>query len=180
MAILPVLTYPNPTLKKPSRDVKDFNTWLKELVANLFETMAVEGGIGLAAPQVGENLNMFVMDVSQEDARNPTGITHHKICMVNPKIINAQGQIAFEEGCLSCPELLVKVDRYKDIVVASFDMEGNPQKHVLTDLEAVCTQHEMDHLKGILLVDKVSALKRELYSKKRFRKRKGDKDVSLL
>ena len=180
MAILPVLTYPHPTLKKPSQDVRDFHARLKELVDDLFETMLMNGGIGLAAPQVGENLNVFVMDVSQEDKRNPAGITHHEICMINPKIVSAQGEIAFEEVCLSCPDLIVTVDRYKDIIVESLDVEGHPQKHILTDLEAVCTQHEMDHLKGILLVDKVSSLKRELYSKKRVRKRKSEKDVSLL
>lgn len=180
MAILPVLTYPDPLLKKQSKNVVDFNAWLEELVHHMFDTMVFQNGIGLAAPQVGESLNIFVMHVPNDDSYQMPGLTHQKICMINPKIVTAEGDITYEEACLSCPELFVSVDRFKDIVVTSFDVRGKPQKHTLTDIEAVCVQHEMDHLNGILLTDKISALKREIYGKKRIRKRQDDTKVNIL
>lgn len=183
MAILPVITYPSPVLRQKCRDVKEFGNWLEELVLNMFETMGLEHGIGLAAPQIGEGLNLFVMNVPRRDPLDPENqqkIIHNKICMVNPKVIQAEGQIIYEEGCLSCPELIVSVERSKDIVVQSLSVQGEPQQHSLTELEAVCTQHEMDHLKGILLVDKLSRLKREMYSKDLIRAKKSDRDIPIL
>lgn len=181
MARLPVLTYPQASLKKASKDVEEFDqNWLKELIQNMFETMYAENGIGLAAPQIGENINLFVMDVMRQDPLDPENVISNQIYMINPKITEREGDIQFEEGCLSCPELLVKVDRSKDIVVESLDVLGAPQVHKLTDLEAVCTQHEMDHLKGILLTDHISRLKREMYGKKRIRQRQDEDDTSVL
>lgn len=177
---LDVLTYPSQTLKKKSVPVKDFNSWLTDLAEAMFETMYTERGIGLAAPQVGENINLFVMDVGRPDPQDAEKILSHKICMVNPKITEAEGLILYEEGCLSCPELLVEVERSKTIIVESFDPEGRPQKMTLTDLEAICTQHEMDHLKGVLLTDHISRLQREIYGKKRVRERKDEQDKSRL
>lgn len=183
MALLPVLTYPNPLLKKRSVDVKVFDSRLQDLVQSMFETMRVEGGIGLAAPQIGENINLFVMDVGKRDPNDPENaekIISNKICMVNPKVTQAEGIITYEEGCLSCPELLVEIERSLNIVVKSRDPEGRPQQHSLTELEAVCTQHEMDHLKGVLLTDRISRLKREMYGKERIRERKSANDKSRL
>lgn len=180
MAILPVLTYPSKSLKKESVNVTEFNSWLKDLVENMFETMYAEHGIGLAAPQIGENINLFVMDAGRISPINPEERIPRKICMINPTITNKSGIITFEEGCLSCPELLVEVERSENIIVESFDPEGKPQVHKLTELEAICTQHEMDHLKGILLTDHISRLKRERYGKQRIRARKDDEDKSIL
>lgn len=183
MALLPIVKYPSPVLRQKSKDVREFGPWLQDLVQSMFETMYAERGVGLAAPQIGESLNLFVMDAQRPDPADPENqkkIIHNKICMVNPKIIKAEGLISYEEGCLSCPELIVTVERPRDIVVTSMDPEGRPQEHTLTELEAVCTQHEMDHLKGILLVDKLSRLKREMYSKNLIRTKKSDKDAALL
>lgn len=183
MAVLPVITYPSPVLRNKNRDVLKFDSWLGDLVRNMFETMRVENGIGLAAPQVGENLNLFVMDISKSDPLDPENEKKrisNPICMINPKIIQAEGKITYDEGCLSCPELIVTVERAKDIIVESFSFEGKPQTHTLTELEAICTQHEMDHLKGILLVDKLSRLKREMYGKDLVRAKKSDAEVPLL
>jgi peptide deformylase len=88
---LDVLTYPSQTLKKKSVPVKDFNSWLTDLAEAMFETMYTERGIGLAAPQVGENINLFVMDVGRPDPQDAEKILSHKICMVNPKITEAEG-----------------------------------------------------------------------------------------
>lgn len=183
MALLPVVKYPSPVLRKQSADVKEFGPWLRDLVQSMFETMYAERGIGLAAPQIGESLNFFVMDAQRPDPADPENqqkIIHNKICMVNPKIVKADGLTSYEEGCLSCPELIVMVERPKDIIVTSLTPEGQPQQHILTELEAVCTQHEIDHLKGILLVDKLSRLKREMYSKNLIRPKKSNKDAALL
>ena len=180
MAILPVVTYPNASLKKASKDVKDFDSWLEELVHNMFETMYAENGIGLAAPQIGENINLFVMDIQKENPLNPEETISNKICMINPKIVQKDDTILYEEGCLSCPELLVEVERAKDIIVESLDPQGQPQKLELTNLESVCTQHEMDHLKGILLTDHISRMKREKYTKARIRQRNSEDDKSVL
>lgn len=183
MSILPVITYPSPVLRQKNRGVTKFDSWLGDLVHNMFETMRVESGIGLAAPQVGENLNLFVMDVPKRDPLDPENekkLIHNPICMVNPKIIKTDGKISYDEGCLSCPELIVTVERAKDIIVESFSFEGKPQVHTLTELESICTQHEMDHLKGVLLVDKLSRLKREMYGKDLIRAKKSDKDVPVL
>jgi peptide deformylase len=183
MSLLTVVKYPSPILRKKSVEVREFTPWLQDLVQSMFETMYAERGIGLAAAQIGESLNLFVMDAQcpdPADPENPQKIIHNKICMVNPKIIKAEGLTSYEEGCLSCPELIVMVERSRDIVVTSLTPEGQPQQHSLTGLEAVCTQHEMDHLKGILLVDKLSRLKREMYSKNLIRPKKSDKDAALL
>lgn len=176
MGKLEVLTYPHPVLKKKSHDVENFDSKLGDLVQDMFETMYVERGIGLAAPQIGENLNLFVMDVGEVDPDDPEKVKSNQICMINPKIIQSEGIVAFEEGCLSCPELLVKVDRAQKILVEFFDFEGRKQQSELMDLMAVCTQHEMDHLKGILLADRLSRLKREMYGKQRIRARQDEED----
>jgi peptide deformylase len=180
MKPLTVLTYPAPSLKKPSIEVQKVDSRIQDLVQAMFETMYLEQGIGLAAPQVGENINLFVMDVGRPNPLDPEKSLPHKICMINPKILSATGEIEYEEGCLSCPDLLVKVDRAAEIVVVSLDMDGRQQTLSLNELEAVCTQHEMDHLKGILLVDKLSRLKREVYGKQRVREKKSELDKSLI
>lgn len=180
MSKLSVLTYPTASLKKSSRPVENFNSRLGDLVQDMFETMYVENGIGLAAPQIGENVNLFVMDVALPDPNDPEKSISQKICMVNPRVTERNGVLIYEEGCLSCPELLVEVERSENIVVESFDAEGRPQKHVLSGLQSVCTQHEMDHLEGVLLTDRISRLKREIYGKKRIRERQDEKDKSLL
>jgi peptide deformylase len=176
MAKLSVLTYPTPSLRKPSRDVQDFDSRLGDLVRDMFETMYADNGIGLAAPQIGENINLLVMDVGRPDPQDPQKEVSHQICLVNPKIVQTEGVIVYEEGCLSCPELLVEVERVRNIVVEAKDSEGRPLRLALSELEAVCTQHEMDHLQGILLTDRISRLQREIYGKKRIRVRKEESD----
>jgi len=175
MALLPVLTYPAASLKKKSVDVDKVSARIQDLVGIMYATMDKENGIGLAAPQIGENINLFVMDVGRPNPIDPENPLSNRICMINPKIQSADGLIQYEEGCLSCPELLVTVDRARDIVVTSLDAEGRPQILTLSELEAVCTQHEMDHLVGVLLTDRISNLQREMYAKK-VRKRRDEAD----
>lgn len=178
MAKLPIVTFPTASLKKPSVPVEKVTSKITDFVQDLFETMYGTGnGIGLAAPQVGENLNIFVMDVPTVDAKDSEKETPNPICIINPKIIKHEGIITWEEGCLSCPELLVNIDRAQSIVVQGLDAEGRPIELSLSDLQAVCTQHEMDHLSGKLLTDYISRLKRDMYRKQRIRARKDDDDT---
>lgn len=176
MSILPILTYPAKSLKKPSLAVKDFSSRLGDLVQSMFATMESAQGVGLAAPQIGENIQLFVMDAGKPDPVDPEKKQPEPFCIINPRIVEKSGIIQYEEGCLSCPELLIKMDRAKNIIVESFDFEGRPQKHSLSDLAAVCVQHEMDHLKGKLLADQLSRLKRDLYAKELLREKKDDQD----
>lgn len=176
MDFLKVLTYPAASLKKKSVDVDKVTSRLQDLIGVMYATMEKENGIGLAAPQIGENINLFVMDVGRPNPIDPENRLSNRICMINPKLTSAQGLMQYEEGCLSCPELLVTVDRARDIVVSSLDAAGRPQILTLSELEAVCTQHEMDHLVGILLTDRISSLQREMYAKK-VRKRRDDADT---
>jgi len=174
MAKLPIITYPAQSLKKKSKPVEKVTSKITDFVADMFETMYGFNGIGLAAPQVDEHLNILVMDVKKTDPKDPEKFIPNPICLINPKIIKRDGQIFYEEGCLSCPELLVEVERSKVVVVQALDAEGKPIQLELLELSAVCTQHEMDHLEGKLLTDYISRLKRDIYRKQRIRIKKDD------
>lgn len=181
MAKRPILEYPTESLKKTSKEVKEFGqAWLRELIDDMFETMYDADGLGLAAPQIGENIALFVMDVGKPHPLDLSQKLSEKIYMINPEIKKAEGIYEYEEGCLSCPELLVTLNRPNHIVVSSVDVDGKPQEHRLSELASICTQHEMDHLKGVLLTDHISRLQREFYGKKQIRKRKNEKDRSKL
>jgi peptide deformylase len=180
LATLPILTYPAKSLKKPSVDVERVDGHTGDFVNDLFATMRAAQGLGLAAPQVGENRNIFVMDIAKPDPIDPDKTVSRPLCMINPKIVATEGVIQWEEGCLSCPDLLVTMDRARHIVVEFLDAEGRPQRINLSELEAVCVQHEMDHLKGVLLADRLSRLKRDLYGKQRLHERKSDNNVGKL
>lgn len=161
--ILKILTYPNPLLKKKSVPVTQVDRAIQELINNMFETMYAAPGVGLAAPQIGILQRILVVDVGRLE-----GETHHpdpKV-LINPTITTREGKITWEEGCLSLPQLIVPVERSKKIVVEGLDQDGQPVKYPGEDLLAVAFQHEIDHLDGILLADRLSRLKRDLYLQK--------------
>ena len=178
MSLLKVLKYPDKQLKRVSQNVKDMGKTIEELVESLFETMYIENGIGLAAPQVGELLRVIVVDVPIVNPKDPEDYKSDAIAMINPTIKTKQGLIEFEEGCLSCPDLIVKVPRADLIRVAYLNTEGRPCEIDAGGLKAVCIQHEIDHLDGQLLVDKVSRIERDMYRTKRVREAKDDKDLA--
>lgn len=180
MSLLRVLKYPDPVLKKKSHDVGKVNDSIRTLVSQMFETMYFEAGIGLAAPQVGEHLRVIVVDVPKPYPDDPQKVQSDAIALINPKIIESHGQTQFEEGCLSCPELIVKVDRASDVKVTYLDLDGKLCTLNATGLKAVCIQHEIDHLNGVLLADKVSRLERDLYKQKRIRLAKDEKDLGAV
>jgi peptide deformylase len=147
---LKIIHYPDPRLKKASRPVEAFDENLRALAARMFVLMREAKGVGLAAPQVGENIRLFVM--------NHSGDAKDDRVYVNPELSDADGSEVAEEGCLSLPNVHVDVDRSKTMRIRARDLEGNPVEHVETGYLARIWQHEFDHLNGILLTDRMGAV----------------------
>jgi peptide deformylase len=158
--IRPILKYPAPELEIKSRPVDDFNGELRTLVDDMLETMYVAPGVGLAAPQVGVDLRVLVAD--------PTGGAERRepIVLVNPEITESSGRQREEEGCLSLPNLTAVVERPFWVAVRGYDAEGNQVEIEGEELVARILCHEIDHLDGILYLDRISALKRDLLKRK--------------
>lgn len=149
MAIRKVVKYGNETLRQPSKEVHKVSQKVKNLVQDLIDTMYSQNGVGLAAPQIGENVRVFVIDVSTGDEPlNP-------IVFINPKIIKKSGACISHEGCLSFPEAFTDVRRYANVMVKALDSNGRSFVMEAKDgtLLARCIQHEFDHLDGILFID---------------------------
>lgn len=166
MAILKILTYPEKSLLQPSVKVDHIDDDLKKLVQDMGETMFDAPGVGLAAPQVGVNKRLIVYDTN---AANPDddGSTHEFKALINPEIIEASGSIISEkEACLSVVDYSADVKRYEKVVVTALDIDGNSLKFDAQGILAVIMQHEIDHLDGILFIDRISILKRSIYKKK--------------
>jgi peptide deformylase len=155
-----ILTYPNPELKKKSMPVTIITDSIRELVRDMAETMYAAPGIGLAAPQIGVHQRIIVIDLSARD--EPRDL----IVAINPTIVHAEGEAYEEEGCLSVPDYAANVRRHARVVVKALDLEGIEQTWKADELLAIAFQHEIDHLDGILFVDHLSALKRELFQRK--------------
>lgn len=164
MAILQILKYPNPMLKKKSLPVNDFNQSLETLFSDMAETMYQAPGIGLAGPQVGVLLRVIVVDIGRDPQNKDEPSKLYKIA--NPVIKERSGEIACEEGCLSVPGIREYVKRSEFIVVEGYDEFGNPLIIEANGLLAVCIQHEIDHLDGKLFIDRLSRLKRQLVKTK--------------
>jgi peptide deformylase len=163
MALREVLKFPDPRLKRVSEPIREVDEALRELARDMIDVMYDEPGIGLAAPQVASPVRMFVIDTDWTDEgadRNPRVI-------LNPEIVSREGRITWEEGCLSVPDYTATVERDARIVLKAIDLDGNAIEEEAEGLRAVCIQHEIDHLDGILFIDRISRLKRSLYVKKR-------------
>jgi peptide deformylase len=163
MAVREIMKYPEEVLKRKTVTVTSFDQDLHTLIEDMIETMYAAPGIGLAAPQVGSSKRLAVIDISSGENKFPL------LVLINPVIISYEGEIEFEEGCLSLPEYTAKVRRAEKVVVKSLDMEGRSTEIEATDLLAVALQHEIDHLEGMLLIDRISPIKREFF-KKRYKK----------
>jgi len=153
MALLNILHFPDEKLRTVAKPVTEFNSDLKQLVADMFETMYEAPGIGLAASQVDRHIRLLVMDVSEE--RNMPQ------CLINPEILESGGEEESEEGCLSVPGFYELLKRAEHIRVRTQDTSGEFREFEAEGLEAVCIQHETDHLLGKLFVDYISPLKRD-------------------
>ena len=155
-----ILTYPNPELKKKSVPVTIITDSIRELVQDMADTMHAATGIGLAAPQIGIHQRVIVIDLS---AKNEP---HEVIVAINPTIVHAEGESFEEEGCLSVLDYAANVKRHARVIVKALDLNGVEQTWKADELLAIAFQHEIDHLDGILFVDHLSSLKRELFQRK--------------
>jgi peptide deformylase len=158
MALLQILEYPDSRLRTVARPVAAVTDEIRQLVSDMFETMYMAPGIGLAASQVDFHQRLLVIDVS-EDSSEP-------LCFINPEIVEATGTVSRDEGCLSVPDVYESVERAERIRVKALDRDGQEFELEAEELLAVCIQHEIDHLDGKLFVDYISPLKRQRLKKK--------------
>jgi peptide deformylase len=171
---LKVFTYPAPVLKQIAKPVETFDDSLFQLCFNMLHTMYHAPGIGLAAPQVGQSLRIFVMDIDfeRDEIEHADGSVSYEYKNLNPQIfINPVlskhvGELLFEEGCLSVPGVYEKVKRAEKITVNFQDLSGNHHEIVASDVFSVCLQHENDHLDGIVFLERLSLFKRNFLTKK--------------
>jgi peptide deformylase len=149
-ATLKLVTYPQPILKKIAKDVQHFDEWLVGVVERMKDLMVEHKGVGLAAPQVGLSIRLFVVSASgkREESR----------AYINPILADEHGSEEGEEGCLSLPDIRIKVPRFKTLRVEALDEHGKPFTDALADFAARIIQHENDHLDGILLLDRMSPM----------------------
>ena len=155
MARLKIVRYPDPLLKERSKEVTAFDPALHSLLDDMIETMYAADGIGLAGPQVAQLHRITVIDISEERNR--------PIDVINPVIVSKTGSVPSEEGCLSIPEYRDTIKRASEVVVQALDRHGKPFEIRADGLLARCLQHEIDHLDGILFIDHLSRLKRQLF-----------------
>ena len=153
----PILIYGNPLLESANEPVSEFGPALKELADELFETGWRAPGLGVAAPQIGVNQRLAVIDVSV--GKDPAS----RLVLANPEIIHQEGEVSLDEGCLSFPGLFTKINRPKRVVVRAQDGEGTWRETEADDLLAQALCHEIDHLDGVLLVHRLRGLKRRLF-----------------
>lgn len=169
MAKREILTYPNPILREVSKPVTVFDEKIKKLAEDMLETMYDSNGIGLAAPQVGELVQLLVLDTRPKDEKTRrykydqmTELeqkVQQPLVLINPQIIKGEGKTTFDEGCLSVPTFFETVERNEKILVKAFDVGGQEFQFEADGLLAICIQHEMDHLNGTLFIDHLSFLK---------------------
>ena len=172
--ILPIVAYGDPVLKKECEEIDENYPNLKQLISDMFETMHKAKGVGLAAPQIGKNIRLFIVDGSpfaedDEEGNDPLaeGIENFKKVFINPIIEEEDGkEWSFQEGCLSIPKIRENVSRKPDITVTYFDENWELQEESYSGYAARIFQHEYDHIEGILFTDHLSPLKRKLIRKK--------------
>lgn len=165
MAILEILKYPDPFLKTKASEVKSVDPSVKTLIAEMIETMYHAKGIGLAAVQVGVDKRIIVLDVPDENVEERQK-GKNLVALVNPRIIKTGGETKYEEGCLSVPGITADVVRASEVTVSALDREGMPVEIEASGLFAIALQHEIDHLDGVLFIDRLSRLKREIVKRK--------------
>jgi len=159
MSILPIILYPNPLLKTICKPVTKVTKEIQKLLDDMAETMYAAPGVGLAAPQVGRTERVIVLDVTWRE-KEGEGKLHQ---LINPKITRREEKIDWEEGCLSIPGFLQMMERSAKVTATALDKKGKTVVIEAEGLLAVCLQHEIDHLDGKLIVDKISRLKKSLY-----------------
>ncbi|MBK5274446.1 MAG: peptide deformylase [Desulfuromonadales bacterium] len=167
MANLPILRYPHPVLKKVCHRVESIDTTILRLIDDLLDTMhAGLGSVGVAAPQIGVTLRVCVVDVSA--SRHGKDNNHGLLCMINPEIVAREGAAIMREGCMSVPDYTGDVERATGITVRFSGPDGSSQEITAVGFEAVAIQHEMDHLDGVLFLDRIVSIKTGLFRRKNY------------
>lgn len=160
MALLDICVYPDPVLREKARPIEKVGAAVRKLIDDMVETMYHAPGIGLAANQVGRPVRLIVVDLQREE--DPHGL----IVLVNPQIVQAEGQIVWEEGCLSVPDYFAPVRRHETVLVRGLNADGEPVEIHAEGLLAVALQHEIDHLDGRLFIDYLSPIKKDIFKRK--------------
>ncbi|WP_420963685.1 peptide deformylase [Brucella sp. IR073] len=174
MSVLPLVILPDPVLRQVSKPVERIDDQLRAFAGNMLETMYDAPGIGLAAIQVGTPLRMLTIDLSKEGEERAPHV------FINPEIVaSSDERSVYEEGCLSIPDYYAEVERPARVRVTYLDRDGKPQEIEAEGLMATCLQHEIDHLNGVLFIDHLSKLKRDMVMK-RFKKLAKDRPPSRL
>ncbi len=164
--IYEIVTYGDPVLRERSVPIENIDSDILELASNMMETLRARNGLGLAAQQIGKTVSLCVVDLPERcdkdsktgERQNPEVIT--PLVMANPRIVESSGEQTDEEGCLSFPDIFVAVKRQQNVTVTFTGLDGKEQTIAATALLARVIQHELDHLNGVLLVDRMSAIKR--------------------
>ena len=170
--ILELRYYGDPVLRRRAEPVESVTPEILALVEDMFECMYRERGVGLAAPQVGVSLRVFVVDVEGD------GGERTKLALINPVMRRKEGSVVAEEGCLSIPGIRADVKRHREVLFEGLGEDGKPMAVPGTGLLARALQHELDHLDGILFIDRLSAIRRKLLEAKLARTRFGEEDSS--
>jgi peptide deformylase len=169
--LLKIVTFPEKILLGPVRPIEDINGELQKIIDAMARTMYHAPGVGLAANQVGLDRRLLVYDIQPKEEKPELFV------LINPIIMEQEGEILSEgEGCLSVPDYRSDVKRFERILVQAFDREGNPVRIHAEGFHAIVLQHEIDHLNGVLFIDRISALKRALYKKRVLKKLKQDRN----
>jgi peptide deformylase len=178
--VYPVMLYGSPVLRKVSKEIDKNFSGLKTLVEDMFDTMYKADGMGLAAPQIGKSLRLFILDASPLKESDPS-LEGFKKVFVNPSIVEEDGEeLSFNEGCLSIPLIREDVLRKSRIRIQYFDENWNYHDDIFDGVKARIIQHEYDHLNGILFTDKVSPLKKKLLKSKLIEISRGKVEVNYL
>ena len=168
MAVQTIVIYPAPILKAPTRPVEHLDAALKQLIDDLVDTMhAGPGSVGVAAPQIGVGLRACVIDVSKN--RNGKDNNHGLLLMVNPEILTRSGNAVMREGCMSVPDYTGDVERATEVTLRYTEPDGTAREFTATGFEAVAIQHEVDHLDGMLFLDRITSLKTGLFRRKSYK-----------
>jgi len=160
MAQRSVVTYGSPFLKRRAAEIREIDDSIKKLAGEMFEALERSRGVGLAAPQIGVPLRLIVLSIPMDDG------SRWKCAIVNPELVSRKGRITSEEGCLSVPGIYEEITRAEEVEVKGTDLEGKEVRFKGKGLLAKAAQHEIDHIDGILIVDRLSAIKRHVLQKR--------------
>jgi peptide deformylase len=166
MAVRPILLFPDPNLKQVCETVGDLDDSVCTLLSDLTDTLYASPGVGLAAPQIGSRLRAVAVDVTNTPSGRPPVMGHGLVVLLNPRVVKMEGVQIFREGCLSIPDFLANVQRAAWVRVEGLDVRGEPLILEADGFEAVVFQHEIDHLDGILFLDRVDNIKTDLFRRK--------------